>query len=317
MDAEASQGATGAANESDAGVETITSEEALKQPIHEYLDGLEDINDIKLKVARAAVSKALGQPVDKKAFKNAIQAVINERNGNDDSSESEASSSSSPDAAGTGKSRRGGLARTQVVLSKPLAKFLGVETETRPQIVKKLWEYIREHDLQNPNDKREIRCDDALRELFQRDQVTMFNMNKLLTCHVISQKAWNEGKRTFDTYKLKLKDEVAFPKTAKPSKPKTKSGVKRKRRGGGGGGGFCKVLRISEPLQRFMNEETAARTAVTKKLWEHIRANELQNPDNKREIICDDTLRDLFGQEKVTIFSMNKFIQPHFIKDDE
>jgi chromatin remodeling complex protein RSC6 len=47
-------------------------------------------------------------------------------------------------------------------------------------VVKKIWEYIRAHDLQNPSDKRQIICDDAMERVFKQDKVHMFTMNKLL-----------------------------------------------------------------------------------------------------------------------------------------
>jgi upstream activation factor subunit UAF30 len=46
-------------------------------------------------------------------------------------------------------------------------------------VVKKLWEYIKSNDLQNPKDRREILCDEKLRALFGLDAVRMFQMNKV------------------------------------------------------------------------------------------------------------------------------------------
>ena len=51
---------------------------------------------------------------------------------------------------------------------------------SRPQVVKKLWEHIKANDLQDPNDKRQIRCDDKMQAVFERSRVDMFQMNKLL-----------------------------------------------------------------------------------------------------------------------------------------
>ncbi|HEX3642477.1 MAG TPA: SWIB/MDM2 domain-containing protein, partial [Ktedonobacteraceae bacterium] len=50
-----------------------------------------------------------------------------------------------------------------------------------PECVKRIWAYIKEHDLQDPKDRRQIRCDDKLRRVFKQDRVTMFNMNKHLS----------------------------------------------------------------------------------------------------------------------------------------
>ena len=55
---------------------------------------------------------------------------------------------------------------------------------SRPQVVKKLWEYIRRHELQNPLNRKEIICDDALRAVFAVDKIDMFRMNKVLGQYV-------------------------------------------------------------------------------------------------------------------------------------
>lgn len=54
------------------------------------------------------------------------------------------------------------------------------------QIVKQLWVYIRKHNLQDPENKRRIICDDALRLVFETDCTDMFKMNKLLAKHILT-----------------------------------------------------------------------------------------------------------------------------------
>lgn len=51
---------------------------------------------------------------------------------------------------------------------------------SRPQSVKRIWQYVRENDLQDPQDKRMIICDERLRPVFKSDKVHMFTMNKIL-----------------------------------------------------------------------------------------------------------------------------------------
>ena len=48
----------------------------------------------------------------------------------------------------------------------------------RGQVVSKMWEYIRSHNLQNPANRREILADDKLRRIFGKDKVTMFEMTR-------------------------------------------------------------------------------------------------------------------------------------------
>lgn len=69
-------------------------------------------------------------------------------------------------------------------LSPALSEMLGESQLSRPQTVKKIWAYVKERDLQNPDDRRQIFCDDAMRKVFKGDSVHMFTMNKLLVQHL-------------------------------------------------------------------------------------------------------------------------------------
>jgi len=91
-------------------------------------------------------------------------------------------------------------------------------------------------------------------------------------------------------------------------------GKKRKKSSGGGGGargGFSKEYVLSEPLAVVIQVERLSRPQVVKKLWEYIKGNDLQNPSNKREILCDSSLRAVFGQDKIDMFKMNKILGHH------
>jgi upstream activation factor subunit UAF30 len=69
-------------------------------------------------------------------------------------------------------------------LSEELAAVIGLGPLPRGQVVSKIWEYIRSHNLQNPENRREIAADDQLRRVFGKDKVTMFEMNKCLAAHL-------------------------------------------------------------------------------------------------------------------------------------
>ena len=68
--------------------------------------------------------------------------------------------------------------------SKELAAVVGSAPLARGQVVSKMWEYIRSHNLQNPENRREIVADDQLRKVFGKDKVTMFEMSKHLAAHL-------------------------------------------------------------------------------------------------------------------------------------
>jgi chromatin remodeling complex protein RSC6 len=54
------------------------------------------------------------------------------------------------------------------------------------------------------------------------------------------------------------------------------------------------------------------RTEVVSKMWEYIKSNNLQNPENKREILADAKLQAVFGgKSKVSMFEMNKHFAQH------
>ena len=66
-----------------------------------------------------------------------------------------------------------------------LSAIIGSEAIPRTEVTKKLWDYIRGHNLQDPNNKTRIIADEKLKEVFDgREQVTMFEMTKLVFNHV-------------------------------------------------------------------------------------------------------------------------------------
>jgi upstream activation factor subunit UAF30 len=68
--------------------------------------------------------------------------------------------------------------------SRELAAVVGSSPLPRPEVVSKVWDYIKKHNLQNPQNKREILADDKLEAVFGRKKVTMFEMNKHLAAHL-------------------------------------------------------------------------------------------------------------------------------------
>jgi chromatin remodeling complex protein RSC6 len=51
---------------------------------------------------------------------------------------------------------------------------------------------------------------------------------------------------------------------------------------------------------------------VVSKIWEYIKKNNLQNPQNKREIVADAKLKPVFGgKDRVSMFEMNKHLAQH------
>ena len=74
---------------------------------------------------------------------------------------------------------------------------------------------------------------------------------------------------------------------------------------------FMKPMQPSPELAKVVGSEPLPRSEVTKKVWDHIKKNNLQNPENKREIIADDKLEPVFGSKRLNMFQMTKAINKH------
>lgn len=210
--------------------------------------------------------------------------------------------------------KRGGGFTKLCSLSPQLQKFTGVPELARTEVVKQLWSYIREKNLQDPSNRRNILCDEILRDLFKVDSINMFQMNKALAKHI---------------WPLDSDGPVSSAQKEKPQKleredtdePKRKE---KKQKGGGGGGGgsgtsgFLAPIPLSGALVKFLGtgESALARSAVVKRIWDYIKQNNLQDPSDKRRIICDEKLKELFDVDTFNGFTVSKLLAAHFIKTE-
>jgi len=93
-----------------------------------------------------------------------------------------------------------------------------------------------------------------------------------------------------------------MPKTAKPSKP-----AKRKPNAG-----FLKPVQPDEALSTVVGAKPLPRTELTKKLWDYIKKNKLQDAKKKTLINADTALKVVFnGKKQVSMFEMTKLISGH------
>lgn len=68
--------------------------------------------------------------------------------------------------------------------SAELAAVIGSDPLPRTEVTKRIWEYIKKHDLQDPSNRRNINADDKLRPLFGKSQVSMFELTKIVNGHL-------------------------------------------------------------------------------------------------------------------------------------
>jgi len=75
---------------------------------------------------------------------------------------------------------------------------------------------------------------------------------------------------------------------------------------------LSKPMKLSAELEAVVGAGPMARSEVTKKIWEYIKKLDLQNPQNKRNILADDKLKAIFGGKgEVTMFEMTKLVSAH------
>lgn len=209
--------------------------------------------------------------------------------------------------------KRGGGGFTKLCsLSPQLEEFLGVSELARTQVVKKIWEYIRENSLQNPSNKRKIMCDDKLQSLFKVDTIDMFQMTKALSKHI-----WplNSGDGAAGPSKSTPKEKQ--PKREREDSEESSQKAKKPKGGNSGGSSALMVpLQLSDALAKFIGtgETALSRSDVVKRMWEYIKLNNLQDPADKRNIICDEKLKELFEVDSFTGFTVSKLLASHFIK---
>ncbi len=75
---------------------------------------------------------------------------------------------------------------------------------------------------------------------------------------------------------------------------------------------FMKPMTVSEDLAKIVGPGPMPRSEVVKKLWEYIKSNNLQDPENKRNINADENLKHVFGgKDTVNMFEMTKLVSAH------
>lgn len=76
--------------------------------------------------------------------------------------------------------------------------------------------------------------------------------------------------------------------------------------------GLQRPVTPSANLAAITGSAALPRSQVVSKMWAYIKKNNLQNPQNKREIMADATLRPIFGgKDRVSMFEMNKHLSNH------
>uniref|UniRef100_A0A803KXT2 Uncharacterized protein n=1 Tax=Chenopodium quinoa TaxID=63459 RepID=A0A803KXT2_CHEQI len=199
-------------------------------------------------------------------------------------------------------------------LSPALQKFLGVPHLIRTEVVRRLWSYVRDKRLQDPQDGKTIICDETLHELFGVDSINILQIHSALTKHIWpseksvrrekprkQEKEEGEDNSVLSNFKL-ITNVRNYPFEAKPPR-KVYSG-------------FLAPLPLSDALVKFLGtgESALTRAVVIKRVWEYIKENNLQDPFAKKTVICDEKLKELFNVDSFNGFMVSKLLSAHFLK---
>lgn len=221
-----------------------------------------------------------------------------------------------------------------------MAAFCGEEYLNRSDVVKKIWAHVHENNLQDAGDKRNIRMDAKLRSLLGdegEESISMFEIQKRVGKHLKSKapedvieaatKRWNDEMRakppkaraTKKTAGLASSGSKSPKSTASAGSAKAdKKGEKKKKAPKGSQPptlkGVHKPMELSPELEVLVQAKHLSRPQVVKGLWSYIRENNLQDPEDKRKIRCDDAMKAVFEQDHVQMFEMSKLVAKHLLK---
>ncbi|KAL5638567.1 hypothetical protein ACGC1H_005289 [Rhizoctonia solani] len=170
-----------------------------------------------------------------------------------------------------------------------------------------------EEEQVEPNNKRKRSAEEDADAEYARKLASELNGHNTRGGSVGKKPAKSRRKVTKSAEEIEDTDEdEPRKKKSKPKKSKKQvdaDGETKKR------GGYQKEYALSPALAAFTGTPALSRPQIVKKLWDHIKANGLQNPQDKREILCDDQMKSLFGVDKINMFQMNKVIGVHIISD--
>lgn len=190
-----------------------------------------------------------------------------------------------------GTKRRGGAGGLNKVcaVTPELEVIVGQPALPRTEIVKQLWAYIRNHNLQDPGNKRKIICDEALRLVFETDCTDMFKMNKLLSKHILPL---DPTKQPGQVKRLKVETNL------EPNNSESSS----------------HSVMISDALANFLgsSEREMLPSEALQRVLEYIKVNDQVDSTDSKVIQCDAKLQELFGCKSISTMEIHeKLVRDH------
>ncbi|XWS39893.1 hypothetical protein CRYUN_Cryun18bG0093600 [Craigia yunnanensis] len=130
----------------------------------------------------------------------------------------------------------------------------------------------------------------------------------IFSTFISTQMASSSAKSSLSSLRLLLPTNVRMVRTvtqATASKPATGPRLPR---------GIMKPRRVSPEMQALVGVPEIPRTQALKLIWAYIKEHNLQDPENKKIIICDEKLKKIFGgKDRVGFLEIAGLISPHFL----
>lgn len=211
-----------------------------------------------------------------------------------------------------------------MVPSSDLLQFVEDKVMPRSSVLKSLSNYVKEHQLQDPKDKRVILCDAKLQNLFGVEKCTILEMSKYITPHlkkpeIVGGKYVEQAIRLEAEYaQKKAADEAERiakglpPKTKKRSRRVSTASAQDKKQGRK----LFKAVLLSPELTAICRRQEMPRHEIVKAVWDYIRLNSLQSKPGQ-PIKCDFLLRKVYGQDEIDVRSIMKGIAQHVTKKED
>lgn len=210
-----------------------------------------------------------------------------------------------------------------MVPSPDLQQFVEDRAQPRSDVLKSLSKYVKEHDLQDPNDKRMVLCDAKLKKLLGVEKCSILAMSKYVTPHlskpeVVGGKYLEDAGRFEEEY-LRAKAAEAAQRAAN-GEPVKEGRTKRKRRVSKTntedkkkGRRLFKPVLLSPDLAAICRQQQMPRHEIVRAVWEYIRLNNLQAKSGE-PIKCDFLLRKVFGSDEIDVRTIMKGVSAHVQK---
>jgi chromatin remodeling complex protein RSC6 len=216
--------------------------------------------------------------------------------------------------------------KTPAKVSEELSVFMGSKPEqlfSPTEVDEYIFNYVKEHHLNDEKNHKIIVCDDKLKKLLGVDTLTYFQIHRCLVRHFSYHNIGIEPETSGN------KKECEQDKNEEKSEKKDENDDDKILKGAANCGeekltvsAFTFPVKISQEIAEFLeldSNKKFLRRDITKYICNYIIKHDLFDKNNRRIIICDEKLKNLLkydsSSEPLTYFNLSRYLNPHFIED--